>query len=532
MNKILKTLSYIAGTILLVTACDSSLLDIPQQGVQSEDNSYITDEDCEAAIASVYAKWRSTYSGTGVDVTYCNLFWTKNLLADEMFSEHTNQNEIANSVITPANLWITGCYKMLFQTVYAANLVIDKFSPEESAVKARDIAEARFFRALCYYELITLWGKVPKVDHVLAPDEYQIGNAEYDDLWAFVEKDLTDAINSGALPSKKGIDDKDTGVRITKEAALAVLGKVYLTEEKFSDARDAFGKVISSRLYGLIPDPGDLYHGQSEGCREYLFENNRHWDLNNLTVEAEGRMIQDGWIGFEDNWLFGYGITAAADAPFPFVQTRGWGAMCPAKKVYDAFIAEEGPVSVRRRASVIGYDDLAYFKVNVSGLVRTWPGNEGVLRMKWLMGMNDEPNTLWTGRLTNTPCMRYADVLLMMAEACVRDGQSGDAYVNEVRARAGLSAKSGVTLSDVKKERFLEMCFEGTRFQDLKRWGDLASELADKGKKIPTLMPGWVVAYNDNPDPAAGWQSREEVLPFPQVETETNKVLDQNEGYN
>ncbi len=528
MNKIFKTLSFIAGTILLVSACDSSLLDIPQQGVQSEDNSYITDEDCEAAIASVYAKWRSTYSGTGVQVTYCNLFWTKNLLADEMYSEHTNQNEIANSVVTPANLWIGGCYQMLFETVYAANLVIDKFSSGESKVKARAVAEAKFFRALCYYELITLWGKVPKVDHVLASSEYQIGNGEIDDLWAFAEKDLNDAINAGVLPSKTGIDDKETGVRITKEAAWAVLGKVYLTEEKFSDARNAFEKVISSHLYGLIPNPGDLYHGQSDGCREYLFENNRHWDLNNLTSD-EG-MIQDGWIGFEDNWLFGYGITAAADSPFPFVQTRGWGAMCPAKKVYDAFIAEEGPVSVRRRASVVGQEDMDYFKVDF-GLVRSWPGNEGVLRMKWLMGMNDEPYNLWTGRLTNTPCMRYADVLLMMAEACVRDGQNGDTYVNEVRARAGLAAKSGVTLADVKKERQLEMCFEGTRFQDLKRWGDLATELADKGKKIPSLMPGWVVTYNDNPDPAAGWQPREEVLPFPQVEMETNKALTQNEGY-
>lgn len=531
MKTIFKTLSYIAGTVLLLSACDSSLLDIPQQGVRSEDNSYITDEDCLSAIANVYSKWRSVYSGTGASVTYCNLFWAKNLLADEMYSEHTNQNEIANSVITPANSWITGCYQMLFQTVYAANLVLDKFDPEESGVKARAVAEAHFFRALVYYELITLWGPVPKVDHVLAPDEFNIGNCEIPLLWEFVEGDLNAAIQSGMLPSKQGIDDKETGARITNEAAWAVLGRAYLTEEKFADARNAFGKVINSRLYGLIPNMSDLYHAQADGCREYLFENVRHFDLANAVDAETGAFLQDGWIGFEDNWLFGYGITAAADAPFPFVQTKGWGAMCPAKKVYDAFVAEEGPKSSRRLASLLCYDDLATFKVDVSGLTRSWPGNEGYLRMKWLMASTDEPATAWVGRLNNTPCLRYADVLLMMAEACVRDGQNGDAYLNEVRARSGLSAKTGATFADVKKERFLELCFEGTRFQDLKRWGDLATELADKGKQIPQLMPGWTVKYDPNPDPAAGWQEREERLPFPLVETQTNQAIEQNPGY-
>ena len=119
----------------------------------------------------------------------------------------------------------------------------------------------------------------------------------------------------------------------------------------------------------------------------------------------------------------------------------------------------------------------------------------------------------------------------MAAEASVQGGGgNADAYVNEVRARVGLAPKSGVTLADVKKERQLELCFEATRFQDLKRWGDLATELADKGKRIPQLLAG-AVTYTDNPDPAAGWQAHEQLLPFPQVELDTNPNLTQNEGY-
>lgn len=522
----MRTIKILFAIFVLMPAvwsCNSSLLDIPQQGVQSEDNSYITDSDCEAAITAVYASWRGVWSGKGLNVTYCNLFWFKNLLADEMHSEHSNQVDIANSTVTSANPWVKGVYKALFETVYLANLVLDKFNPEESKIKARSVAEAKFFRAVCYYELITLWGRVPKVDHVLRPEEYQIGQSEIEDLWAFVETDLTEAIASEMLSSKTGIDDKETGTRVTKECALAMLGKVYLTREKFSKARDAFGEVIGSKLYGLIPDMNDLYHVQSSGCREYLFENVRHWDNNNITE-------QDGWYGMEDNWPFGYYFDWDGTGPFHFLTVKGWGAMCPAKKVYDAFIAEEGPSSKRRKAAVISVDELADYGVIYTG-ASSWRGNEGVMRMKWLVSAEDESQTQWTGRLHNIPCMRYSDVLLMMAEACVRDNVSGDDYYNEVRQRAGLSTKTGVTFEDVKKERFLELCFEATRFQDLKRWGDLAKECADKGKRIPQLRPGPTVEYTDNPDPAAGFQERDNLLPFPLVEIQTNKNIKQNYDY-
>ena len=520
MKKSIKIFALLAAGALLANACNPSLLDIPQQGVQSEDNSYITDEDCEAATAAVYIAWRHAWSGAGTH--YVNGFWFKNLLADEFHSEHTNQNEVANSTLTPNSQWVEAYYESLFKTVYAANLVLDKFSPE-SEIKARDIAEAKFFRAVAYYDLITLWGEVPLVDHVLAPDEYSIGPSSYADLWQFVETDLNDAIQSGKLVSKKSMDDKDTGTRITVEAAWAMLGKAYLTQKKFSEAHTAFSKVITSGKYGLIDNMGDLYHTQANGCKEYIFENVRKWDTNNLYG-------QDGWYGLEENWLFGYGITAADDAPYPFVTLMGWGAMTPTRKVYDAFVAEEGAKSPRRLASVLGMDDLPDFKVTVPATI-SWPGNEGVFRLKWLMTPTDEVANAWTGRLNNTPCMRYADVLLMAAEASVQGGGgNADAYVNEVRARVGLAPKSGVTLADVKKERQLELCFEATRFQDLKRWGDLATELADKGKRIPQLLAG-AVTYTDNPDPAAGWQAHEQLLPFPQVELDTNPNLTQNEGY-
>lgn len=535
MKTVYKLFALFAGAVLILSACSEKLLDIPQQGVQSEDNSYITDDDCLAATTAIYHIWRAVWSGCGYTIgPYCaSLFWMLNLMGDDMISNTSPETEFGYSIVTAANPWVEAVYTGLYRTVYYSNIVLEKFTAE-SDVKARCIAEAKFFRALSYYELITLWGAVPKVDHVLAPEEYNIGKTEIPELWEFVETDLKEAIESGKLPSKTGIDDPNTGTRITREAAYAVLGKVYLTEEKFQDAKDAFEKVISSNLYGLIPDMNDLYHMEANGCREYIFENVRKWDPANLrNPDDAASAVQDGWYGLQDNWLFPYVVETDGTNTYKFVDQMGWGDMNPTKKIYDAFVAEEGANSYRRLASCLVASDLPAFGVVYTG-GSSWAHNEGVFRFKWLMNQDDEMWNAWTGNLTNTPCMRYADVLLMMAEALVRGNLgSADAYVNEVRARAGLPAKNGVTLDDVKTERMLELCFEAVRFQDLKRWGNLPTELADKGKKIPTLMPGNIVQYADNPDPAAGWQERDYLLPFPLSELQTNKALasQQNPGY-
>ena len=535
MKKLFKIVSVLLAATTLSVACSEELLDIPQQGVQSEDNSYITDDDCLSAVAAMYSMWRSVWSGCGYAIgpCYSNMFWAKNLLGDDIVTNSRTESEFANMAVTVSNAWVEAIYIGLYKNIYYANIITDKFT-DESPVKARAIAEAKFFKGLCYYELITLWGSVPLVDHVLKPEEYEIGPTDIATLWQFAETNLKEAIESGTLPSKTSIDDKETVVRITQEAAYAVLGKIYLTEEKFSDAQTAFKKVIDSHLYGLIPNIGDLYHTQANFCREYIFENVRKWDTANLYyMNDEKSAIQDGWYGLQDNWPFPYCFETDGTQTYPFVDQMGWGDMNPTKKIYDAFVAEEGPNSTRRLASCLVIEDLPSFGVVYTGGA-SWAGNEGVFRFKWLMNQEDEIWNAWTGRLNNTPCMRYADVLLMMAEACVRGGGgSADQYVNEVRARVGLPAKSGVTFEDVKKERQLELCFEAVRFQDLKRWGDLAKECADKGKKLPTLMPGGVVQYADNPDPAAGFQDRDNLLPFPLVEIQTNKAMKehQNPGY-
>lgn len=228
-------LSGLLACALTFSACDVDLLDIPQKGVENEENYYQTDEQCESAIAAVYASWRNAYSGRGEKASqYANGFFLKNFLADDFNSggarsDQVYAQEIYESAIVATNGWVENYYKRLYATIYLANLVIERFDAAESEVKARNIAEAKFFRAICYFELTTLWGTPPLVDRVLKnSEEYKVPNSTAEQLWKFMETDLTEAITSGKLTSKTSLEDRDGGTRATLEAARCLLGKICI----------------------------------------------------------------------------------------------------------------------------------------------------------------------------------------------------------------------------------------------------------------------------------------------------------------
>ena len=144
-------LSGLLACALTFSACDVDLLDIPQKGVENEENYYQTDDQCESAIAAVYASWRNAYSGRGEKASqYANGFFLKNFLADDFNSggarsDQVYAQEIYESAIVATNGWVENYYKRLYATIYLANLVIERFDAAESEVKARNIAEAKFF---------------------------------------------------------------------------------------------------------------------------------------------------------------------------------------------------------------------------------------------------------------------------------------------------------------------------------------------------------------------------------------------------
>ena len=535
---------------VLASACSTSLLDIPQQGAQTEDNSYISDADCEAAVAAVYASWRTAYSGQGKSSV--NGFFLKNLLSDEILGGGSGSNvavaELSEIAPTPTNAAIDEYYQNLYKTIYLANLVIHNFKESESAVKKRDIAEAKFFRAMCYYELVTLWGPVPKVDHVLAQTEYQITNTPEESLWAFIEKDLNEAVGSGELSVKKGLSDPDANARVTEGAAYSLLGKVFLYQGKYSQAKTALENVVNSHKYGLIDDYGELYHIGANGCPEYVFECVRLFDPDNAASQDGWDAITAFWPMYSANLLM-LGPDAMTHYQFPTLG-YGWSAYHATKSLYDTFVAAGD--TYRRKNTVVSWDEVVAMNLFTQRRM-TFVECEGYLRKKWLWRADDAIPVVATGTapmLINTPVIRYADVLLMLAEACVQTGASGDEYYNQVRTRAHMPTKSGVTLDDIKLERQLELSCEAVRFQDLKRWDDAKTVLANKGKVLSTFVVDpnptnvyttaegvYNAQYNTSVVTSgsnfqtAGYQDIDKYLPFPQVEIETNLALIQNKGF-
>ena len=228
---------YIILALTAATAAFSScnhMLDIPQHGVQNYETYYQTDEEAEAAIVSCYIQVKNNEM---------NYVLGKNMLTDDFWAGGGGRNDNADLeglnefTFGTDQGYLEGMFTSYYGIIYKANVVLGHV-PEESEIQLRARAEAKVFRAWSYFELISMWGNPPLVDHELEPSEYQMPNGTTEELWALVEKDLTEAIESGYLTQKANADDKTW--RVTKQFAQALLGKAYLWQKKYDEAAKTF----------------------------------------------------------------------------------------------------------------------------------------------------------------------------------------------------------------------------------------------------------------------------------------------------
>ena len=135
------------------------------------------------------------------------------------------------------------------------------------------------------------------------------------------------------------------------------------------------------------------------------------------------------------------------------------------------------------------------------------------------------------GQYTDLKIMRYAEVLLLAAEAHLQAGNTTKAldYINQIRTRAQESPLASVTLNDIKTEKRLELCNESVRYQDLVRWGDAEAAMKDQGKEVPvyaTTGAEWL--YKNQ---SYGFKDKNKLLPIPLKEIELNPNMTQNAGW-
>ncbi len=507
-------------TVLALLAVTSiscgKLLNIDQHGVEDADKYYSTDEELLTASAELYRNMRSLEANANLLKPLLDGdFWA----GGGQHGDNSMLDQLAEYTFDAEDATITSYFQGLYTLIFSANSITDRVNPETSETAKMTVAEAKVFRSYAYFELITLWGNPPLVDHCLQPSEYKQANGKTEELWDYVNKGYSEAIASNALPEKTDSHDKDTW-RVTKQYAQALYGKALLWQKKYAEAAKLFDEVISSGKYELFDgEYGDRNTMENKFNCENLFESIFPNDPANAVSSYTGYMM--GWRTDRHNpaGLAAYNIE------------MGFGFIAPTKDLYDAFVAHDGD-SYRRKQTIKNYDEMVEMELGLlDGAIQM---GEGVYMWKDRYTTDKTPAMWCTAK--DFVWMRLAEVYLLGAEAHLEAGNTAKAteYVNVIRRKAQIADLGTVTLQDIKDEKRFELCREGQLYQDLLRWGDAYENLKGVGKTEPIFHSDKSITYFDcgNSDNKCGFkQNKHERLPFPAKECRLNKNITQNPGY-
>jgi len=330
-----------------------------------------------------------------------------------------------------------------------------------------NIAEARFFRAFAYFDMVRTFGDVPKIDfRIYNAAQANIAKSPATAIYALIDSDLQYAVTN--LPLVWG--SKYPG-RLTSGAARALWAKTYLFRNNFASALPLLQQVISSGQYSLFSSYFGIFKDAGENCSESILEWQNYMGPNRT-----------------DDYGSWYATCQGVRAPNATGWNLGWGWNTPT----DAFVTSFEAGDPRLPSTVLfsgQSDDPA-----TGGYGGTLPPYPSPLPQKyWNKKVYADPamrqSTGWLDGAywINQRVIRYADVLLMTAE-CLNETGSGTqaaGFVNQVRARVGLPDTSYIDQAQmrsvIKKERRAELGMEGERFFDLVRWGDAVTVLGPLG---------------------------------------------------
>ena len=530
MKKILfSTILTLAATatMTLTTSCEDQL-DIEQKGVIPSEKFYQTDADAEAALVAAYEGFMCNVvgrnhdgGGPGIYTPYkiitnmCgdDVLYASGNYGDHEFSGMLNEFRYDAEAEVPKFM-----YTGLYLSVYTCNLVTDHFqNAADTPVKKRCVAEARVLRAFDYFLLANLWNNPPFIDHVLAGTDlpYNCNKdpenpMDHKQLIQWVAKECEEA--AADLDERKGTDDKDGAVKVTKGFAWALAGKAYLFAGEYDKAKTALKKVIDSGKYALVP--GDRYmdnfHIEGDGNEEKVFEINFEYNAGKGAwagmIQRSSWMESNAW-----NWRAGNFVKSPQSV---YSGIDGWGGLGVPQWFGEEFHANDGD-SYRFKATLKHIDDAVY-KMEYADPALNAMSVEEKMKSKEV-GINDPvqglyDNSFWLAfkqiirkadtdgnkygdniRLNNYVVMRYAEVLLNYAEACLNTGDQSEAkkYINMIQERAGSKTISQTVDMDVlKREKSYELWLEGCRWFDVMRWKDAKAieRLKNVGSDCPHVF--------------------------------------------
>jgi len=488
---------------LLMGSCSNDFLEVKPKGTELEENYYRNADEAFAGLVAIYDQVGGTSNGL------INKYIALNAASDDHYAGGGSSSDITdiqvwnNYTLNPAvgpqgPLWDRG-----FSGIFRANALMSKIPeiPMEDNLKSRYMAEAKFLRAYFYFDLVRYFENIPLFSEQISSDEiYNVVQADPADVYALIEQDLNDALE-GLLAT---VPVETEGGRATKGAAHALLGKVYLQQEKFTLAAAQFSEVngtpggTSQFGYKLLDNFADLWNRDIKHHSESIFSVNHTGKANWADWECIA-CAEGNWM----NVMYGprdYS-RSSTDAPD---YIAGWGFNTITPNLVNAMQGDP-----RFSESIIDIQSL-----EDNSLISYSKGydNTGYFTIKYL-SLNSQKNVggFAEGNYDqNVYDIRLADTYLLEAEALVRGGGDNgraQSLLDAVRLRVGL-ASVAVSFEAIKNERRMELVSEGHRWFDLVRWGDAPTALADMG-----FVEG-----------------KHEILPIPLLELE-NTLLEQNAEY-
>ena len=494
-----RTLVFISCLSFL--SCGEDFLDKNDPTRLNASTFYQTEDQLEQAVNALYGGMQG----------YIGIQWQFGDFISDNTTLHFNvENRGQGPSLEALEYWqyeastsnITNLYNAIYQRLVDVNTTLQKLvdADIDEGVRTNLEGQAKWIRAYYYFELVQHFGDVILLTSPIEDPSsaWSFLRSPASEVYDLIESDLNFAVD--ALPAT--LPASEVG-RITKGAALSLLGKVYLTKKEYGLAVSTLEKVLPLG-YSLLDDYAQVFDPVFKNHSESIFD-----------VQFQGNNDLGEQSGFTYN--FYPRLSDGQVIPFPGESGGGWNI--PSLSMIASYEAGD----LRKDISLAeGYFDADNNWVAV-------PYIKKFLHPHSIQGRPDE----------NWPVLRYADVLLMLAEAINEESGPADAYahVNPIRERADLDPLSGLTKDEfraaVLQERRMELAFENHRWFDLKRTNTPA--------EMATILNAYGEVEKANPTTSRGgfgftaseytFNTHEFLFPIPEVEIQLNPELSQNDGY-
>lgn len=498
--------------ILSMVSCSEGFLDTKDPGNVTSDNFWNSTDDVEKAVNSLYPTFNRLMDGSSAAVNLRGdgiILGAPDFVQYKTFKNFTNEPENGESDY----LWNVS-YDLIFKT----NTILEAIEENEFEDVDNLIAQTKFFRGMAYFRLAHCYGLAPIVLKATKNmDEINYPKADSEGkVWDQAISDL-----QAAIPDLE-VNPSEIG-RISKGAAQGFLGQLYLyrgdylsQDSYYGEAVKEFKKIVDGGNYGLVDNWVDNFLATSENNKESLYEANKELHPGSYSSTQERVRsaavpgIAQEIVFLPSEWLFNTMYeekTINGDLDTRLLNTIYFkGGYKLFGFNYEDF-SSVGSIDCTETAGGSFELDGASVSLTFEGFFRKY------------LNVNQNCDDVKEA-VNNERILRYADVLLMYAEALVKSGaplQDAALQVNKVRERAELDEitfnSTNEAMQEIEHQRIMELTMEGKRYFDLIRWGELKSELAAHG----------FANYAQNID-----QEKHKYFPIPIDEVIYNELLDQN----